>query len=200
MSSALDTCIVQHVLLYCPLLPFFMAAKLCVGYGLRLFHIWVNCSASRDTHSPSCIRFLFIGFSSVMVLFATVVLVYALLFNNVSQDCGPFQGYHSLTEVVSSIWQSQNGTTTSSLSDLSITDGGNAGTLSPAAITAYILAALIAVLLFGLYISHLKRLSIERDANELKCQLAIATQEKCYLIAKIKKPNKLVTTSTANIN
>ena len=88
----------------------------------------------------------------------------------------------------------------SSLSDLSITDGGNAGTLSPAAITAYILAALIAVLLFGLYISHLKRLSIERDANELKCQLAIATQEKCYLIAKIKKPNKLVTTSTANIN
>jgi hypothetical protein len=40
---------------------------------------------------------------------------------------------------------------------------------------------------FGLYISHLKRLSIEKNANDLKCQLAIATQEKCYLIAKMKR-------------
>ena len=50
--------------------------------------------------------------------------------------------------------------------------------LNATAIIAYILSSLIAVLLFGLYISHLKRLSIERSANELKCQLAIATQEK----------------------
>ena len=52
----------------------------------------------------------------------------------------------------------------------------------------YVLVSTIFVLLFGLYISHLKRLSIERNANELKCQLAITTQEKCYLISKIKKP------------
>ena len=63
--------------------------------------------------------------------------------------------------------------------------------INATAITAYILTSLIAVLLFGLYISHLKRLSIERNANELKCQLAIATQEKCYLISKIKKPKNL---------
>ena len=113
--------------------------------------------------------------------------------------------------------------------------------INATAITAYILTSLIAVLLFGLYISHLKRLSIgkkhalekydhfaiqtscvwvfvyfnekkpqlihwiesyndityfvfsptEKNANELKCQLAIATQEKCYLISKIKKPKNL---------
>jgi hypothetical protein len=44
------------------------------------------------------------------------------------------------------------------------------------------------VLIFGLYISHLKRLSIEKNANDLRCQLAITTQEKCYLIAKMKRP------------
>ena len=52
---------------------------------------------------------------------------------------------------------------------------------------AYLLVCSIFVLLFGLYISHLKRLSIEKTANELKCQLAITTQEKCYLISKIKR-------------
>ena len=29
-------------MLYCPLLPFFLATKLYLGYGLRLFHIWVR--------------------------------------------------------------------------------------------------------------------------------------------------------------
>ena len=56
--------------------------------------------------------------------------------------------------------------------------------LNATAIIAYILSSLIAVLLFGLYISHLKRLSIERSANELKCQLAIATQEKVCIFTK----------------
>ena len=54
----------------------------------------------------------------------------------------------------------------------------------------YILASFIAVLFFGLYISHLKRLSIERSNNELKMQLQLATQEKNYLISKIKRPSK----------
>ena len=56
--------------------------------------------------------------------------------------------------------------------------------LNATAIIAYILSSLIAVLLFGLYISHLKRLSIERSANELKCQLAIATQEKVRIFTQ----------------
>ena len=56
--------------------------------------------------------------------------------------------------------------------------------LNATAIIAYILSSLIAVLLFGLYISHLKRLSIERSANELKCQLAIATQEKVCIFTQ----------------
>ena len=168
--------------LYCPLLPIFLLAKLTFGYSLRLFHIWVNCSASRHTHSPSCIRALFVGFSAVMVLFANVVYVYALIFNPVSgEGCGPFHNVKVLAEAITQKWYTQLPPNFS----WSPEHG-----LSPAAIAAYILAALIAVLLFGLYISHLKRLSIERDANELKCQLAIATQEKCYLISKIKKPIK----------
>lgn len=180
--------------LYCPLLPFFLAAKLCLGYGVRLFHIWVNCSASRNIHSPSCIRFLFIGFSAVMVLFSNVIYIYALLCNHVSEECGPFKGYAYLAEPIPEGWHRlvTGDTTGESEYALPMPREG----LSSAAIAAYILAALIAVLIFGLYISHLKRLSIERDANELKCQLAIATQEKCYLISKIKRPNKPQTATT----
>lgn len=189
VDLVMDLALMVLGLLYCPLLPFIILAKLSLGYGLRLFHIWVNCSASRDTHSPSCIRFLFVGFSSVMLLFASVVFVYALLCNPVTPNYGPFQNYQSLSRVLPYTWHKITG-------DGQMTTWNSDKGLSPAAITAYILAALIAVLLFGLYISHLKRLSIERDANELKCQLAIATQEKCYLIAKIKRPSKPQTATT----
>ena len=158
-----------------------------------LFCFKVNCSASRNIHSPSCIRFLFIGFSAVMVLFSNVIYIYALLCNHVSEECGPFKGYTYLAEPIPEVWhQIISGDTGKSDYALPLPRED----LSSAAIAAYILAALIAVLIFGLYISHLKRLSIERDANELKCQLAIATQEKCYLISKIKRPNKPQTATT----
>ena len=158
-----------------------------------LFCFKVNCSASRNIHSPSCIRFLFIGFSAVMVLFSNVIYIYALLCNQVSEECGPFKSYTYLAQPIPEIWhQILSGDTSKSNYALPLPPES----LSSAAIAAYILASLIAVLIFGLYISHLKRLSIERDANELKCQLAIATQEKCYLISKIKKPNKPQTATT----
>ncbi len=160
-------------LFYCPVLPFYMGLKLTLGYGLRLFHIWVNCSASRNIHSTSCLKFLFVGFSSVMVLFSSAVFVYAVVWNRVSNTCGPAQAQETFISVIP--WYRILTATREQW---------------PVAIIAYVMAALVLVLLFGLYISHLKRLSIERDANELKCQLAIATQEKCYLISKIKRPNK----------
>lgn len=194
VDLVMDLTVLVLGLLYCPVLPFLAGAKLLVGYGLRLFHVWVNCSASRDTHSPSCIRFIFVGFSSVMILFSNVVLVYAVFFNPASQECGPFRGHRHIAEVVPEtchrIFTTGNQTSVEPFYMPEELDGGS---LSKAAVAAYILASLIAVLLFGLYISHLKRLSIERDANELKCQLAIATQEKCYLISKIKKTDKLHT-------
>jgi hypothetical protein len=174
-------------LFYCPSLPFVVCAKLCLGYGLKMFHIWVNCSASRDIHSPSCIRFLFVGFSSVIVLFSGVVLAFALTYNPVSSKCGPFADVQYVVDTLTKELAALTGGSSASTSNATSTVL-NAGGLSSAAITAYILASLIFVLVFGLYISHLKRLSIERNANELKCQLAIATQEKCYLISKIKRP------------
>ena len=132
-----------------------------------------------------------------MVLFSNVIYIYALLCNHVSEECGPFKEYAYLAEPVAEIWHRLllTSDTTRDSSDYSLPLPREG--LSSAAIAAYILAALIAVLIFGLYISHLKRLSIERDANELKCQLAIATQEKCYLISKIKRPNKPNTATTS---
>lgn len=129
-----------------------------------------------------------------MVLFSNVIYIYALLCNHVSEECGPFKGYAYLAEPIpEGLHRLVTGDATGdSEYALPMPPEG----LSSAAIAAYILAALIAVLIFGLYISHLKRLSIERDANELKCQLAIATQEKCYLISKIKRPNKPQTATT----
>ena len=56
----------------------------------------------------------------------------------------------------------------------------------------------IFVLVFGLYISHLKRLSIEKTSNDLRCQLAIATQEKCYLISKMKRPKQARSSASAS--
>lgn len=180
----MDLGLICSGMFYCPLLPLVVCSKLCLGYGLRMFHIWVNCSASRDIHSPNTIRFLFIGFSSVMVLFSTVMLIFALIWNSVSDKCGPFASLKHGIDVLKTEWNHWIGSHNLKKDDA---DAFNEK-LNATAITAYILTSLIAVLLFGLYISHLKRLSIERSANELKCQLAIATQEKCYLISKIKKP------------
>ena len=182
VDLVLDLSLVSLGSLYCPLLPLVMCLKLMIGYGLRLFHIWVNCSASRETHSPSCIRFLFIGFSSVMVLFSTLIFIYAILCNPVSSPCGPFKS-GSMSMALTFLWTQTGGK-----------PQNESAILPYHPITAYVLTSLIAVLLFGLYISHLKRLSIEKSANELKCQLALATQEKCYLISKIKRP----TTSSTN--
>ena len=178
VDLVLDLSLVCLGSLYCPLLPLVMCLKLAIGYTLRLFHIWVNCSASRETHSPSCIRFLFIGFSSVMVLFSMLIFIYAIICNPVSSSCGPFKSPSMSTALGFFVTRpvEEQGTTNES------------AILPYNPITAYVLASLIAVLLFGLYISHLKRLSIEKSANELKCQLALATQEKCYLISKIKRP------------
>ncbi len=189
-----DLSLVTVGLFYCPVIPLVMCVKLLFGYLLKLFHIWINCSASRDIHSPSCIRFLFIGFAAVIALFAAILLLFSLTFNPVSQSCGPF-AFNNLHFPVDAlvqelgyfmppaIWDAKN--TTSSLDQPNAVGSGG---LSKTTITTYILVALVFVLLFGLYISHLKRLSIERNANELKCQLAVTTQEKCYLISKIKRP------------
>ena len=188
VDLVLDLSLVCLGVLYCPLVPLVMCLKLIIGYGLRLFHIWVNCSASRETHSPSCIRFLFIGFSSVMVLFSMLIFIYAILFNPVSPTCGPFRSGTTMSAALTFFWTTS---TTQESSSISTT-----ATLPYHPITAYVLASLIAVLLFGLYISHLKRLSIEKSANELKCQLALATQEKCYLISKIKRPSSQTTAAS----
>lgn len=114
--------------------------------------------------------------------FSTLIFIYAILCNPVSSPCGPFKS-GSMSMALTFLWTQTGGK-----------PQNESAILPYHPITAYVLTSLIAVLLFGLYISHLKRLSIEKSANELKCQLALATQEKCYLISKIKRP----TTSSTN--
>ena len=160
-------------MLYCPILPLLICVKLLIVYGLKIFHIWINCSASRDIHSASYIRFLFMGFSSMVILFSTIASVFAITTIGVSHNCGPFK---TSQQKIIDIFAKE-------LQEIPIFIKSNFSTMT----IAYILVCSIFVLLFGLYISHLKRLSIEKTANELKCQLAITTQEKCYLISKIKR-------------
>ena len=81
IDLVIDLGLISCGMFYCPLLPLVICSKLFLGYGLKMFHIWVNCSASGDIHSPNTIRFLFVGFSSVMVLFSTVMLIFALVWN-----------------------------------------------------------------------------------------------------------------------
>lgn len=184
-----DLGLLSSGLLYCPLLPILVFAKLCLGYPLRIIHIWVNCSASRDIHSPSCIRFLFIGFAAVMLLFCSLLLAFGIAFNPVSEHCGPFADLKHMSDAVSLQWQGLFGSkfpTTDPETpdpDESIEKPANSLTL-----VTIVMSSLIVILLFGLYVSHLKRLYVEKSATQLKCQLAMATQEKCYLISKIKKP------------
>ena len=160
-------------MLYCPILPIIICIKLVIVYGLKMFHIWVNCSASRDIHSASYIRFLFMGFASLSILFSTIASVFAITSIGVSPNCGPFKiSQQRIIDIFSN-----------ELEEIPIYIRSNISMTT----LAYILVCSIFVLLFGLYISHLKRLSIEKTANELKCQLAITTQEKCYLISKIKR-------------
>ena len=178
VDLVMDLSLVCLGMIYCPVLPIVVCIKLYLGYGLRLFHIWVNCSASRETHSSSSIGLLFVGFSSVMVLFSSLIYLYAVLYNPVS-TCGPFQAMGQMSQAFSSLWQHQSSNVLSTSSDVNFGQKYQ---------MIYILASFIAVLFFGLYISHLKRLSIEKSNNELKMQLQLATQEKNYLISKIKRP------------
>ena len=53
-----DLSIMAVGILYCPVISGVILVKLCLTYPLKLFHIWLNCSASRDIHSASCIRYL----------------------------------------------------------------------------------------------------------------------------------------------
>ena len=168
-----DLGIMMLGMLYCPILPILVCVKLVIVYGLKIFHIWVNCSASRDIHSASYIRFLFMGFSSLAILFSTIASIFAITSLGVSSSCGPFKV--SQQKIIDIFSNELQGIPLFIQSNISTTK------------LAYILISSIFVLLFGLYISHLKRLSIEKTANELKCQLAITTQEKCYLISKIKR-------------
>jgi hypothetical protein len=86
-----DLSIMMLGMLYCPILPVIICIKLIVVYGLKVFHIWVNCSASRDIHSASYIRFLFMGFSSISILFSTIASIFAITSIGVSSNCGPFK-------------------------------------------------------------------------------------------------------------
>jgi len=182
VDLVMDLTLITSGLLYCPIISAVVTAKLIIMYGLRVFHIWVNCSSSRQVHSGSYIRSLFYGLSSVVVMFSLVCHVFAVAYLDASSNCGPFKGMERIrdvffgSELMSHHFQNDH-------------DGANSqkSSFSYSSLT-YVLVSTIFVLLFGLYISHLKRLSIERNANELKCQLAITTQEKCYLISKIKKP------------
>ena len=168
-----DLSIMMLGMLYCPILPVIICIKLVIVYGLKVFHIWVNCSASPDIHSASYIRFLFMGFSSISILFSTIASIFAITSIGVSSNCGPFKiSQKKIIDIFSN-----------ELQEIPLYIKSNVSTPT----LAYLLVCSIFVLLFGLYISHLKRLSIEKTANELKCQLAITTQEKCYLISKIKR-------------
>ena len=51
-----DLSLMSAGVLYCPIISLVVFVKLCLTYPLKLFHIWLNCSASRDIHSASCIR------------------------------------------------------------------------------------------------------------------------------------------------
>ena len=51
-----DLSLMSAGVLYCPIISIVVLSKLCLTYPLKLFHIWLNCSASRDIHSASCIR------------------------------------------------------------------------------------------------------------------------------------------------
>ena len=168
-----DLGIMMLGMLYCPILPVIICIKLGIVYGLKVFHIWVNCSASGEVHSASYIRFLFMGFSSIAILFSTIASIFAITSIGVSPNCGPFK---SSQQRIIDIFSNE-------LQEIPLYINSNVSTTT----LAYILICSIFVLLFGLYISHLKRLAIEQTANELKCQLAITTQEKCYLISKIKR-------------
>jgi hypothetical protein len=168
-----DLSIMMLGMLYCPILPVIICIKLIIVYVLKVFHIWVNCSASPDIHSASYIRFLFMGFSSISILFSTIASIFAITSIGVSPNCGPFKASQ---QRIIDIFSKE-------LQEIPLFIQSNISTPT----LAYILVCSIFVLLFGLYISHLKRLSIEKTANELKCQLAITTQEKCYLISKIKR-------------
>ena len=113
------------------------------------------------------------GFSSIAILFSTIASIFAITSIGVSPNCGPFK---SSQQRIIDIFSNE-------LQEIPLYINSNVSTTT----LAYILICSIFVLLFGLYISHLKRLAIEQTANELKCQLAITTQEKCYLISKIKR-------------
>ena len=173
VDLVIDLSLITSGLLYCPVIPIIVSLKLMLTYCLRMFHIWVNCSTSRQIHSDSYIRTLYVGLTNVVVVFSAVCHVFAIAFLDVSHTCGPFKGMGRIWDVFSDHWPEFAPAGEYSFSYVSL---------------IYILVSTICVLVFGLYISHLKRLSIEKSANELKCQLAITTQEKCYLISKIKRP------------
>ena len=170
-----DLSLITIGILHCPIIPVIVCAKLLLTYGLKLFHLWVNCSTSREIHSAAYVKFLFVGFSSVTVLFSLISLVFAMTYIDVSKSCGPFKSQTKMWDVFAAELSGLPKFAQSSFTVISLT---------------YFMVSAIFVLMFGLYISHLKRLSIEKNANELKCQLAITTQEKCYLISKIKKPKQ----------
>ena len=179
VDLVMDLSLITCGMLYCPVIPIVVSVKLMLSYGLRMFHIWVNCSTSRQIHSASYIKTLYVGLTNVVIVFSAVCHVFAIAFLDVSHTCGPFQGMGRIWNVFDAASDHLP----------QFAPSGDAEEYSFSYISLiYILVSTICVLVFGLYISHLKRLSIEKNANELKCQLAITTQEKCYLISKIKRP------------
>ena len=48
VDLVMDLALITSGLLYCPIISAVVTAKLIITYGLRVFHIWVNCLSSRQ--------------------------------------------------------------------------------------------------------------------------------------------------------
>lgn len=159
---------------YSPLLPVINVLKLIIVFYVKVISVPRNCRPSMRPFKASKMSVIFIALLSLMLILSLVVVGYVIMNEDAlrpSHACGPFRGTQSIFSVVWNII--------------------NADEILERIVNVVSSLSVIAGILFFIcllaYYFRMRKQSSEKKIKLLKHQLALAGQDKQYLIKKLRQ-------------
>ncbi|XP_066934715.1 transmembrane channel-like protein 5 isoform X4 [Clytia hemisphaerica] len=159
---------------YCPLLPFINVLKLFITFYVKKVSVVRNCRPSTRPFKASKMLLWFLCLLSLMLMLALVVIGYIMMDDETlkpSTICGPFRGQERIYDIVSDIINETPTTIRKIVNSLS---------------SLPVIAAILFFMGLLSYYFRMRKVSNEKKIQLLKQQLALAGQDKKFLIEKLR--------------
>jgi len=165
---------------FCPMLPPISVIKLFILFYLKRDSALRNCRPTMRPFKASKMNLLFLLLLGLMLALACIVIGYVIMNDDrmkPSATCGPFRGKSSIYQLVKDVINN----------DL---PSGLRQVINVAA-SATVIGVIFFILVFIAYYYRLRKKSAEKKIKLLKDQVALAGQDKLFLLTEIRSILKL---------